>query len=90
MQKLVSLIAGIALLALGLMFSVVLLVVLAVAGLAVWGYLWWKTREIRRVLRERPVHAGAGGRVFDGEATVVDPQGQAARIESGASSRRDD
>jgi hypothetical protein len=79
LSKLVSLVLGIVLLALGLMFSVVLLGVLVVAGLGVWGYLWWKTRELRRVLRERPPsppeETGFAGEVFEGEATVVETTG---------------
>lgn len=74
--KLVSLVLGIVLLALGLMFSVVLLGVLIVVGLGVWGYLWWKTRELRRVLRERqaipPEEPAFAGAVIEGEATVVE------------------
>ena len=39
-------------------FSLVFLAVVAVAGLLVWGYVWWKTRELRRQLRA----AGIDGR----------------------------
>lgn len=79
LNKLVSLVLGIVLLGLGLMFSVVLLGVLIVVGLGIWGYLWWKTRELRRVLRERPAsppeEPGFAGEVFEGEATVVEATG---------------
>lgn len=44
-------------------FSLLLFAVLAIAGLLVGLWLWWKTRELRRQLRERP----PGGRVIDGE-----------------------
>ncbi|RLJ62666.1 hypothetical protein [Sulfurisoma sediminicola] len=66
--KLLGVVAGAALLVLGVMFSVVLLAVLAVAGLAAWGYFWWKTRKLRRTLRERP----PGGQVIEGEAVIVE------------------
>lgn len=81
LQKLAALIGGLALLVLGLSFSVVLLVVGAVVGLLVWAYLWWRTRQLRQALREMDVSAQAGmaagrhgtaGQVFDGEAVVVD------------------
>jgi hypothetical protein len=74
LKKLVTLVSGVVLLLLGLMFSVVVLVGVVVAGLLVWGYLWWKTREIRRVMREAPVNR-QGGDVIEGEAVVVDDSG---------------
>jgi len=69
-QKLVSLVSGIVLVVVGLMFSVVLLAVVVVVGAAVSGYLWWKTREVGRMLRQRPV-APQAGHIIDGEAIVV-------------------
>jgi O-antigen/teichoic acid export membrane protein len=74
LKKLVTLISGVVLLLLGLMFSVVVLVGVVVVGLLVLGYLWWKTREIRRVMREAPVNR-QGGDVIEGEAVVVDDSG---------------
>lgn len=66
--KLLSLIAGAILLAVGLIFSAVILVVVAVAGLAVWGYFRWKTRKLRKGMQGRP----PDGAVFEGEAVVVE------------------
>lgn len=73
MKKLAAFVAGAALLVLGLMFSVVLLGIAIAVGLAVWGYLWWKTRELRRIMREHAAAAptGGNGNVIDGEAIVV-------------------
>jgi Flp pilus assembly protein TadB len=52
---------GVVLLAGAVVFSVVLLAVAAVAGVLVGGYLWWKTRSLRRQLREQAeTHPGAG------------------------------
>jgi hypothetical protein len=52
---------GVVLLAGAVVFSVVLLAVAAVAGVLVGGYLWWKTRSLRRQLREQAeAHPGAG------------------------------
>ena len=45
------------------MFSVVALAVVSVIIVIAVGYLWWKTRDLRRHLRENP----PGGRVIDGD-----------------------
>ena len=56
------------LLILGFIFSVVVLAIIAGLGLALWAYLWWKTRKLRRAMQEQ----AAGGQVIDGEAIVVE------------------
>jgi hypothetical protein len=89
LQKLLTFIAGIALLAVGLMFSAVVVVVGVVIGLMVWGYLWWKTREVRRVMREaRPgTYRHAGGDIIEGEAVVVEEVRTTERIDDAGSKR---
>lgn len=52
----------------GLLFSVVILAVIAVAGTVAWGYFRWKTRKLRKAMEEHP----PGGVVIDGEVIVVD------------------
>lgn len=60
------------LLAVGFMFSVVLLAIAAVLAIVGLGYFWWKTRAIRRVLREQMAAARHDrSTVIEGEATVV-------------------
>jgi len=59
-----------------LMFSVVVFVVLAVGGLLVWIYFWWKTRELRKQLRDRPLDASDRGQVIEGEVIRADDVGQ--------------
>jgi hypothetical protein len=87
LKKLVSVVVGIAVLVLGLMFSVVLLAVLVVAGLAVWAWLWWQTRELRRAMREHPEAAPtaatttADGSIYEGEATVIETHERLVVIE---------
>lgn len=72
LQKLVATLLAIALLILGVMFSLVLLSVLAVAGLIVGGYLFWKTRALRKAMKEATVQqAASDGAVIEGEAIVV-------------------
>ena len=39
-------------LVLGFMFSLVAFAVLAVGGALAWGYFWWKTRAVRKAMRE--------------------------------------
>ncbi|MDO8988612.1 MAG: hypothetical protein Q7U91_03170 [Sideroxyarcus sp.] len=78
--KLVALIATVATIALVLMFSAVLFAILLVVGTVAWAYLWWRTRELRKQMRdfpprkaEREQNAG-GDEVFEGEVIrVLDP-----------------
>lgn len=74
--KLFAAIAAGGLLVLGLMFSVVIVAVAVVGGLLFWGVMWWKTRELRRRMREQmdnPMQTpfgdvpASGGRIIEGE-----------------------
>ena len=56
------------LLVVAFMFSLLVFAILGIVGLLVWGYLWWKTRDLRRQIREQP----PGGRVIEGEAIRED------------------
>ena len=67
-RTLFAFLAGAILLFLGFVFSVVVFAVIVVLGLALWGYVWWKTRKLRRAMQEQ----APGGLVIDGEATVVE------------------
>ncbi|HUL42431.1 MAG TPA: hypothetical protein VLV32_11095 [Burkholderiales bacterium] len=66
--KVLTYVVAAALLIVAFMFSLLVFAILVIAGLLAWGYLWWKTRELRRQMRERP----PGGRVIEGEATRED------------------
>ena len=70
--KLFALMVGAALLVLGFMFSILLLAVVVIGGLGAWGYLWWKTRALRKAMREHPPIADTEGRVIDGEVIVME------------------
>lgn len=81
LRKLVALIVTVALIGLVLMFSAVLLVVLLVVGTLAWAYLWWKTRELRKMMRnfssseERREATASNDEVFEGEVIrVVEPK----------------
>lgn len=81
LRKLVVLIVSVVLLATVLMFSAVLLAVILVVGTIAFAYLWWKTRAVRKLMRElsqkgmtRDAKASNDG-VFEGEAIrVADPK----------------
>lgn len=82
--KIFATLVGLLTLAAALMFSVVFVAVIAVLGLIAWGYFWWKTRALRKQLREQqaaspfgqaPAPESASGEVIEGEAVrVVDEQ----------------
>ena len=52
LRKLAALIMTAVLVGLVLMFSAVLLVIITVVGTIAGAYLWWKTRELRRRMRD--------------------------------------
>lgn len=52
-SKILAFILGAGFLVLAFMFSLVALAVIVVVGLGVWGWLWWKTRAVRKQMREQ-------------------------------------
>ena len=80
--KIIATLVGLLTLAAAFMFSLVFVVVLAIAGLIVWGYFWWKTREVRRRIKEAqesaqpfgqaPTGGTGDGDIIEGEAVRVD------------------
>lgn len=74
LAKILAFLVGTGVFALGLMFSLVALAVVAVGGLMLWGWLWWKTRAIRQQIRAQGLAQGSssstdveGGQIIDGE-----------------------
>ncbi len=90
LQKIVAVLGTLALFAVSLMFSVVFFAIVLTLGAVAWGYLWWKTRAVRRQMRERAAAAGAanggaqrgrgpaggagGGMVIEGEVIREVPE----------------
>lgn len=80
--RLLAILAGAVLLALGLMFSLVALAAVLIVGSLVYAYLHWKTRHLRRHLEQQmrdPMNRSdgarqGGGRVIDGEV-IADEDG---------------
>jgi hypothetical protein len=62
--RVAAILVGAVALVVAFMFSVVALAIVSVVVLIGVGYVWWKTRGLRRRLRENP----PGGRVIDGDA----------------------
>ena len=77
LRKLVALIVTVALIGLLLMFSAVLLVVIVIVGTIAWAYLWWKTRHLRKQMRDfqsramREETKASNDEVFEGEVIRV-------------------
>lgn len=70
--KIVTTLLAAGLLVVGFMFSIVILAVVAVLGLIGLGYFWWKTRALRRAIREQMAAARSEqSTVIEGEASVV-------------------
>lgn len=74
LKNLASFFTGAVLLFLGLTFSVVAVGFIAAFGLGIWVYFWWKTRKIRRAMKNHtaPADEVVTGEVIEGEATVVE------------------
>lgn len=68
LRNLLTLLSGAILLILGVMASAVVVAVIVLLGLATWGYLWWKTRRLRRTAGKQ----ATGGSIIEGEVVVVD------------------
>lgn len=80
--QLLTLVGTVLALAVALTFSLVVVAVVAVAGVLIWGYVWWKTRALRRQMRDAMAAQAAGatgtgetpaasGQVIEGEAVRV-------------------
>ncbi len=82
LRKAAALVATAALVGLVLMFSVVVLATILLVGTVAWGYLWWKSRGLRKQMRDFQTQAMAREQevatddgVFEGEVIrVVDPR----------------
>ena len=61
--KIVTTVASAAVLVMAFMLSLLVFAFVAAIGLMLGGYLWWKTRELRKQMRDRP----QGGRIIEGE-----------------------
>lgn len=67
MGKVLAFVLSAGLLVLGFIFSLAALAVVAVVGISLAGWLWWKTRAIRKQLRTMPRTEYDGGQIIEGE-----------------------
>ncbi len=69
LQKVATTFVTLGVFGVALMFSVVFFAVIVTVGAAAWGYLWWKTRAVRKQMREHPpTGRGQGqGMIIEGE-----------------------
>jgi hypothetical protein len=65
--RLLAFASGAVLLVVAFMASLLLFAILLTGGFLVGGYLWWKTRDLRRRMREQARAQRSGGRVVEGE-----------------------
>ncbi|PRY06656.1 hypothetical protein [Paraburkholderia sp. BL25I1N1] len=57
LAKVLAVVTGAALLVVGFAVSLVMLAVVLGAGILIGGFVWWKTRDLRKQLREQAMRA---------------------------------
>ena len=65
--KVVTFTVGASLVVLALMFSLVGLTVIAIGGVMAGSWLWWKTRDVRKQMKEQAQRQPTGGYIIEGE-----------------------
>ena len=81
LRKTGAIVATAALAGVALMFSAVLLALVLSIGTVAFAYMWWKTRELRKQMRNLPPRGATmeaevfEGEVIEGEAVRVDESG---------------
>lgn len=74
LQKVAAIAAAVLLFGLALTFSILFFAVVVAAGGLIWGYVWWKTRNLRKAMQQaqtggpaRPGPAAGDNLVIEGE-----------------------
>lgn len=70
LARVASALIGIALFIAAFVFASVIFAVAAVLALIIWGWLMWRTRDLRRELERAQRAEGAQGTVIEGEYRV--------------------
>ena len=81
LARIVGSLIGAAVLVGAFMFSAVVFIAIAIAGVVLWGYFWWKTRALRRQLQAQ-MGAHRFGNVDeppDSEAVII--EGESTRLD---------
>lgn len=71
-SRVLAFVATVVLAGIAFMFSIVVFALIVAVGAIAWGYFWWKTRELRKHLREQADAANGyrpppRGEVLEGE-----------------------
>ena len=74
LSRILTTVAGVVVIAGALALSLVVFIAVASAAVVVGGYLWWKTRDLRKRMRESPRKHFRGGRIIEGEVIRDDIQ----------------
>jgi len=76
LQRAAALAVGLVLTIAALIFASVILAVAAAIAIVLGGWLWWRTRDVRRELKRRDLEARSAGRsegaVIEGEYRRID------------------
>jgi len=88
LRKVLTFVVTIAVVCLALMFSALLFAVIAVVVVVAGGYLWWKTRDLRKQMREQFQEQPSGGVIIEG--TVIESRMIEGRIIEGEVIRETD
>lgn len=72
LTKILTATAGAVMLVGAFMISLVALAAIAAVGLVAGLYLWWRTRELRRRMREQMRQRPPGGQIIEGEVIPDD------------------
>jgi membrane protein implicated in regulation of membrane protease activity len=70
LQRVAGALIGIALFIAAFVFASVIFAVAAVLALIIWGWLMWRTRDLRRELERAEGREGTEGTVIEGEYRV--------------------
>jgi Flp pilus assembly protein TadB len=65
--KVLAVTAGIIVLVAALVFSLLLVAVVASVGVIAWAYLWWRTRDLRKQMRQRTGERPKDVTIIEGE-----------------------
>jgi len=73
LRKMAAIVVAAVLIGFALMFSMLFIAVALTAGVVIWGYLWWKTRNLRKQMRNfRPTDEAIEGEIIEGEVIERD------------------
>jgi Flp pilus assembly protein TadB len=78
LQKALAMLLGLSMLVLGVVFSVILIPLVALLAAIGIGFFWWKTRALRKAMADiRQQHEDC---IIDGEAVVVSEHREVRRL----------